>query len=236
MSNKKRSLLIVSVALMLALNGGISLLIVKSMNKTKTVLVAKETLIPRKPIEETDLVSVDLPSHLIPLNIYTEKEEIIGKVVAYHASVYEGMFFFKDALDEPTSSKDAPLLRLKENQIAISFGVDVLSSIGNSLLPGQYVDISMAYVVTKSHTIVDTIFSDVRILAIKDKFGIDMDDPKSQKVPHVVLLALNHDDVNDFHLANRKGKLALVPLLHHEIMDDEALKNESSPLWDYLYE
>ena len=217
MSNKKRSLLIVSIALMLALNGGISLLIVKSMNKTKTVLVAKETLIPRKPIEETDLVSVDLPSHLIPANIYTEKEEIIGKVVAYHASVYEGMFFFKDALDEPTSSKDAPLLRLKENQIAISLGVDVLSSIGNSLLPGQYVDISMAYVVTKSHT-------------------IDMDDPKSQKVPQVVLLALNHKDVNDFHLAKSKGKLALVPLLHHEIMDDEALKNESSPLWDYLYE
>ncbi|NLA78770.1 MAG: Flp pilus assembly protein CpaB [Erysipelothrix sp.] len=236
MSNKKRSLMVVSLVLLILVNVGISTVIVRSLTKTEQVYVAKHVLVPRKPIEESDLQVVDVPRHTILSNIYTKKEDILGKVVAYHTSVFEGMFFFKDALDAPSASQDAPLLRLKENQIAVSMGVDVLTSLGNTLMAGQYVDVSCTYQIPKGATLVDTLFKDVRVLAIKDKYGVDMDDPKSQKVPHVVLLAIDHADVNHFHLALKKGKLDLIPILHGDQVQHEAIKNEASLLWGYFNE
>lgn len=236
MNNKKKSMLVISIALIIFLNVSISFLIVHSMSKSIEVYVAKTKLIPRIPIQANDLEVVKMPKHLIPNNIVQKKEDIIGKVVSYDSSVYQGMFFFQEALDNPIESKDAPLLRLKEKQVAVSLGVDVIQSLGNTLLPGQYVDIVYTYPIRNQNPLVDTIYHNVRVLSLKDRYGLDMEDPKSQKAPHVILLALNHVDANSFYLALNKGKMDLVPVFHTKSIEHESVLNVLSPIWSYLYE
>ncbi len=236
MNNKKKSVIVISIALIVFLNVSISFLIVNTMSKSTQVYVAKSKLIPRIPITEDDLEVINMPKHLIPSNIIQNKDEIIGKVIAYDSSVYQGMFFFSEALDDPIQSKDAPLLRLKENQVAVSLGVDVIQSLGNTLLPGQYVDIVYTYPIRNQNPIVDTIYKNVRVLSLKDRYGLDMDDPKSQKAPHVILLALNHEDANSFYLALNKGEMDLVPVFHNDSIQQESVLNAMSLVWSYLYE
>lgn len=236
MNNKKKSIIVISIALMIVINVSVSFLIVKTLTKSTDVFVAKTTLVPRNPITEDDIQTISLPSNLIPNNIFTSKEDIIGQVVSYDSSIYQGMFFFKEALDDPIKSNDAPLLRLKDNQVAVSLSVDVIKSLGNTLLPGQYVDLVYTYPIRNENPIVDTIYKNVRVLALKDRYGLDMNHPQSQKTPHVILLSLNHKDANSFYLAENKGSFDLVPVLLNEPPNQEAIINESSIIWSYLYE
>jgi|SRR5690554_209038 len=236
MNNKKKSVLVISIALIVFLNVSISFLIVNSMSKSTEVYVAKVKLIPRIPIKEDDIEIIKMPKHLIPSNIVSSKEEIVGKVVSYDSSIYQGMFFFEEALDHPNDSQDAPLLRLKDNQVAVSLGIDVIQSLGNTLLPGQYVDIVYTYPIRNQNPIVETIYKNVRVLSLKDRYGFEMDHPKSQKTPHVILLALNHKDANSFYLALNKGKMDLVPVFHNKAIQQESVLNTMSSVWSYLYE
>lgn len=236
MTNKKKSMIVISIGLVVLLNVGASMLIVSTLSKSEEVLIIKENLTPRSVIKEEHLGMISMPKNTIPSNIYTTKEEVVGKVVSFDASMFKGMFLYKDALEDAESTSDAPLLKLKENQVAVSMGVDVLKSLGNTLLGGQYVDIVMTLPIKKNNPIVETIFSNVRILALKDRYGLDMSDPKSQKSPAVILLAINHHDANDFYLAKNKGQIDLVPLLSGTSISKEAIKKDESIIWSILYE
>ena len=205
MSNKKKSMIIISIGLIIVLNVSGSMIAIHTLTKTVDVIIVNETLKPRSMIESRHLSVVSMPKNTIPSNIYTDESDVVGKFVSFDASLYRGMFLFIDAIESIEGVQDAPLLRLKEGQVAVSIGVDVIKSIGNTLLPGQYVDVVHTFTIRNKNPIVDTIFKDVRVLAIKDRYGLDMSDSKSQKVPHVILLAINHQDANDFYLALRKG-------------------------------
>jgi hypothetical protein len=63
-----------------------------------------------------------------------------------------------------------------------------------------------------------------------------MTDPKSQRAPAVVLLAINHEDANDFYLAKNKGQIDLVPILSGSHIQHEANKKVDSIVWSILHE
>lgn len=236
MTNKKKSMIVVSVGLVVLLNVSGSLLAVRALSKTVDVLLVKQSLPPRTKITEDHLETVSMPKNTIPMNIYVDQDDVIGKVVSFDASLYKGMFLFKEALEDPLLTSDAPLLRLKENQVAVSMGVDVLKSLGNTLLSGQYVDVVVTLSIKKENPLVETIFSNVRVLSVKDRYGLDMTDPKSQRAPAVVLLAINHEDANDFYLAKNKGQIDLIPILSGSSIQEEASKKMDSIIWSILHE
>lgn len=236
MTNKKKSIIVISIGLVILLNVCGSLLAVRALSKTVEVLVVKQTLVPRTKIKEEHLETVAMPKNTIPSNVYLNSEDVIGKVVSFDASLFKGMFLFKDAIEDPMETNDSPLLRLKENQVAVSMGVDVLKSIGNTLLNGQYVDVVVTLSAKRENPLVQTIFSNVRVLSVKDRYGLDMSDPKSQKAPAVILLAINHEDANDFYLAKNKGQIDLVPMLSGTEIQEEAVKIDDSIIWSILHD
>jgi hypothetical protein len=76
----------------------------------------------------------------------------------------------------------------------------------------------------------------VRVLSVKYRYGLDMSDPKSHKAPAVVLLAISHQDANDFYLAKNRGQIDLVPILSGTAIPQEATKKEDSIIWSILHE
>lgn len=200
------------------------------------VPVAAVSIKPRSKIDESHIVMRKVPSALVEGNVYIDKAEIMEQWVKYAVSISSGSFFFHEYLEQADSSKDYPQLMLGEGQGVASLAINLLISAGNTLLPHQYVDIVFTSKDKRKPIVSDIIFYSVRVLAIKDRNGLDMDDPKSQKVPAVALLAMNQVDIPQFIHAQILGDIDLIIKVTNDYYPDEAICNTESAVWRLLNE
>jgi pilus assembly protein CpaB len=191
---------------------------------------------PRSKIDESHIQMLKVPSSMVMGNVFTDKEEIMNKWVKYAVSIAPGSFFYHDYLEETGSLSDYPQLMLHDGQGVASLPVDLLTSAGNTLLPNQYVDIVFTSKDKRKPIVSDVIFHSVRVLAVKDRNGLDMDDSKSQKVPAVVLIAMNKQDIPPFIHAQILGDIDLIIKVMNEFHPQEAICNKESEVWRLLNE
>jgi Flp pilus assembly protein CpaB len=227
---------IVGILVLVAVNFLLFDIAVKRSIDYIEVPVAAKSIKPRSKIDESHIEMRKVPSSLVEGNIFTNKAEIIEQWVKYSVSISSGSFFFHDYLEPADSSKDYPHLMLKEGQGVASLAVDLLISAGNTLLPNQYVDIVFTSKDKRKPIVSDVIFRSVRVLAIKDRNGLAMDDPKSQKVPAVALLAMNQVDIPLFIHAQIFGDIDLIIKVLNDYYPDEAICNTESAVWRLLNE
>ncbi len=198
--------------------------------------VAAKMLSSRSKIDESSFRMQRVPSALVEGNVITDKNELIDRWVKYSVTLAQGSFFYQEYIEDASDSADYPQLMLKEGQGVASLAVDLLISAGNTLLPDQFVDIVFTSKDKRKPIISDVIFRSVRVLAVKDRNGLNMDDPKSQKVPAVVLLALNQEDIPPFIHAQILGDIDLIIKVVNEYYPDEAICNFESQVWRLLNE
>lgn len=198
--------------------------------------VAAKMLSSRSKIDEFSFRMQRVPSALVEDNVIMDKNELIDRWVKYSVTLAEGSFFYKEYIEDASDSADYPQLMLKEGQGVASLAVDLMISAGNTLLPNQFVDIVFTSKDKRKPIISDVIFRSVRVLAVKDRNGLNMDDPKSQKVPAVVLLALNQGDIPPFIHAQILGDIDLIIKVVNENFPDEAVLNFESQVWRLLNE
>lgn len=198
--------------------------------------VAAKMLSSRSKIDEFSFRMQRVPSALVEGNVITDKNELIDRWVKYSVTLAQGSFFYQEYIEDASDSADYPQLMLKEGQGVASLAVDLLISAGNTLLPDQFVDIVFTSKDKRKPIISDVIFRSVRVLAVKDRNGLNMDDPKSQKVPAVVLLALNQEDIPPFIHAQILGDIDLIIKVVNEYYPDEAICNFESQVWRLLNE
>ena len=200
------------------------------------VPIAAKNIQSRTKIDESFIRIQKVPSALIEDNMITDKNDIIDRWVKYSVTLAPGSFFFQEYIEDAEGSVDYPQLMLKVGQGVASLAVDLLISAGNTLLPNQFVDIVFTSKDKRKPIISDVIFRSVRVLAVKDRNGLNMDDPKSQKVPAVVLLALNQEDIPPFIHAQILGDIDLIIKVVNENHPDEAICNCESLVWRLLNE
>jgi Flp pilus assembly protein CpaB len=147
-----------------------------------------------------------------------------------------GSFFYHEYVEEAQNVGDQPQLMLERGQGVASLAVDLLTSAGNTLWPGQYVDIVFTSKDKRKPIISDVIFRSVRVLAVKDRNGLDMSDSKSQKIPAVALLALNQQDIPLFLHAQIFGDIDLIIRLINEFHPLQAIRQTESEVWGLLNE
>lgn len=198
--------------------------------------VAAKMLSSRSKIDEFSFRMQRVPSALVEGNVITDKNELIDRWVKYSVTLAQGSFFYQEYIEDASDSADYPQLMLKEGQGVASLAVDLLISAGNTLLPDQFVDIVFTSKDKRKPIISDVIFRSVRVLAVKDRNGLNMDDPKSQKVPAVVLLALNQEDIPPFIHAQILGDIDLIIKVVNEYYPQEAICNFESQVWRLLNE
>lgn len=198
--------------------------------------VAAISIKPRTKIDESHIMMQKVPSSLVAGNIFTDKAEIIEQWVKYSVSISSGSFFFQEYLEEADKSQDYPQLMLSEGQGVASLAIDLLVSAGNTLVANQFVDIVFTSKDKRKPILSDVIFRSVRVLAIKDRNGIDMDDPKSQKVPAVALLAMKQVDIPPFIHAQILGDIDLIIKVFNDYYPEEAIRNSESAVWGLLNE
>lgn len=155
--------------------------------------VVNTTIYPRSKISEEDISFIEVPKSFINENMYSDKDEIIGKYSDIQTHLPTSSPFYKEVLFDEKDLPDYPSILLNDDQVVYTINSDLVKLSGNSIVMNQKVDIYTTLVRRNEKPIVDLLVSQVRVIGVKDKAGLDVTHPESNKVPHIVLLALNKD-------------------------------------------
>lgn len=148
----------------------------KNLEIVSSVPVAKEKIKAGTRITDEQIEYIDVPaSTLKTVNAVTDAQQIIGKYVNYDTIIPAHSLFYSDALSATDNAPNSIFKDLVEQDAAIMISVDLESTYGNSIMPGDVVDIYVdAQNVTKKGNreyITGPLVTGAKVLAVLDANG-----------------------------------------------------------------
>lgn len=178
------------------------------------------------------------PSMVDGVDIYTNQGDVIGKYANADSIIPEGSLFYQRAVVEKEQLPANIILDYPKGYVLYNLAVTSESTYGNSVYPGNYIDIYLKAVkkVTEGQAITEDnnkmmlgkLLSNIKVLAVKDASGqpvfSNMDE---QKTPAMVVFAVPEE----YYILLKKAEflvtydstLILVPT-------NESLKDEPDDL------
>lgn len=202
---------------------------------TKTY-ISTNNINPREKIKDEDLKEIQVPYKYINNDAFLNKKDIIGKYTDISGKIPKGSLFYKNMLFDEKDLPDFPYLKLKDNQVIFTLSTDLISLSGNSIVEDQIVDIYGTINISKSQFIQDLLISDVRVVSIKDSKGYSLDNPNSNKIPNIINLAINKEDLKYIYYISSIGKIDIFSNSNAYNKDVEAKLNTNSKLINFYEE
>ena len=141
----------------------------------KTALVevyyANQTIQPKTLITADMVSKTQVPSSFIKGNYYKNYEDIVGKYSNYNTMIANGSIFYTDLLIEESSLPDGALHKIQDGNKLVSYKVDTETTYGNSIMPGNLVDIYVKLLNNEGKVVYGKLMEQVEILAVKDSDG-----------------------------------------------------------------
>ncbi|MBQ9046437.1 MAG: hypothetical protein IJ120_00905 [Solobacterium sp.] len=201
----------------------------------RTTYVAARTIPPRTQITEADLTELQIPADYLLDYTYTDKEDIVGKYTEIQGMIPAGSAFYKSMLYREEELPDHPSTQLRSGQAAYTMEVD-LARLGGTVVPGQRVDVYFAAERKDAGVLTGCLIRNVRVIAVKDHRGIDLDREDSSGTPYLAVLAVQQQDISLLTLAEEVGSVRMFTSDETYSSDLEASRAEDSPVLGYLYE
>lgn len=136
-----------------------------------SVPVAKSTIQPKTEITSDLIEKISVPKIAVSSNVITSTSQIIGKYSNVNAVIPKGSMFYKDVLVDKDSLPDTVFSNVKEGEIPYQFAVNTETTYGNSIYPGNKIDIYMKAVDDNGQIMVGRLLENVEVLAVKDSQG-----------------------------------------------------------------
>lgn len=196
--------------------------------------VASKDIYARTKIDESMIDYIEVPSAYVKDNAYVNEEDIIGKYSELGYKIEKGSLFYIGDLFHEGELPDAPSLKLKKGQTAFTLPVDLVKLAGNSIVEGQKVDVYISIDQAKGTPVVDNLIKAVRVLSVKDRNGVDINDEDSSHVPYVAILAINDEQITYLKVAERIGEIDIMAPSVNYAQGEESILNESSAVLTLL--
>lgn len=165
------------------------------------VPIANKTIGPRTEITLDMISYIDIQQSAIKSNVLTnvnndnQPKKIVGRYTNVNCTIPEGSFFFDGmvilASELPDSFLDDP--DLKEGMVAYNYSVNMTSTYGNSIYPGNYVDI---YFRGKedAKVVFGKLVQNVKVLAVKDSSGNHVfENMEEKREPSQIIFAVTSE-------------------------------------------
>ena len=161
----------------------------------KTALVdvyyAKETIQPKTLITEDMVAKMSVPASFIKGTYYKNYQDIVGKYSNYNTMIASGSIFYSDLLVEESNLPDAVLYNVNEGERVVSFPVDTVSTYGNSIMPGNIVDIYVKLYDDDDKLVYGEFYENIEILGVKDASGKNVfENTEETRTPSYVYFSL----------------------------------------------
>ncbi len=164
---------------------------VKSAINPKMMPYAKTTLSARHVITAEDIGLIEVNSAVIKkaTNLVDSVNDLIGKEVTYGNTIHAGSLFYEEDVTEPKLSPDYVLNDIKDGYTAFSLSVDPLSTYGNNIAIGSYIDLYFKGEDDYGKIIYTNFVKSIQVLDVRDSKGISLGNNKSDK-PAELLFAV----------------------------------------------
>jgi len=230
---KSLMIAVITVVLGLLFSAAVNLRAEQKLN-LKTTWIAARDIPPRTKITEQDLLEAEIPNAYLLDQTVNEKEEIIGKYTDIQGKIPAGSAFYREMLTAEEDLPDNPTAQLREGQSAYTLETD-LARLGGTILPGQKVDIYASMTDRDGSPVSGCLIENVRVIAVKDHKGLDLDDPESSGTPYLTILAVMRRDLPYLSAAETAGSVRLIASVQTYAGDvKEARLVEDSELLNYL--
>jgi hypothetical protein len=168
----------------------------------KKMPYALETIQPREKITESMIGYANVPPSMVIGNYISNANYIIGKYANYNTLIPAGSLFYSDAIVAAEDLPDSAFLSIPEGNIPFNFPVDIESTYGNSIFPGNYINIYFKALNEEGKIIVGKLIENIKVLAVKDSSGKHVfENTSEERVPSSIIFAVPEE----LHLLLRKA-------------------------------
>lgn len=236
--NKNVITIIGVIAILVLLYFGYSSQINKAVEPVQ-IPVAAETIQPRTEITDDMINIVDMPNISLTDNVIRLKSNIVGKYSNVNTVIPEGSMFYTDTVIEKAQLPDSIFLKVKKGEMIYQFPVNMETSFGNSIFPGNKIDIYMKIGNGNDEKIMlGKLVENVEVLAVRDNSGRDVfENSEENRTPAYLLFGLPEDINLLLQKASYMGSLGvdLYPIPHGgAVVTEGATELSTQQLVDYI--
>jgi len=149
---------------------------------------------PRTEITSDMIGYIEIPQSSLKGNVLTNvNTQIIGMYTNVNCIIPQGSFFYKDSIVKFSELPDSFLIDIPDNMVAYNFKVNTMATYGNSMYPGNYVDVYFKGV-ESNKIILGKLVENIRILAVKDADGNHVfENSTENRVPNQIIFAVTNE-------------------------------------------
>ena len=132
--------------------------------------------------------------------------------VTYGTSVPEGAFFYAEQVVTCSSMPNSILDDMPDGYTTFSMSVDIHTTYGNSMYPGDYIDLYVRMRSSDNRTIFGKLIESIEIRDVRDSQGVSVFLTSQAKTPSELLFAVPDDLFWLLNVATEINSLELVPV------------------------
>jgi len=156
---------------------------IKSSINPITVPYASEQIPAGTQITESMISTRQVPPSMLEGDVITNMGEIVDKYSAADVVIPKGSLFYKRAVVEKEQLPANIILQYPKGYVLYNLSVDTASTYGNSVYPGNYIDIYLkavnkidennqqAFAKDADKIMLGKLFANIEVLAVKDSAG-----------------------------------------------------------------
>ena len=197
-----------------------------------TVPYAKTQIASGIQITDKMVGTTQIPPSMLTDDVYRTVSDVVGKYSNADTIIPRGSLFFDRNVVEKEELPANIILDLKEGYVLYNLAVDTKKAYGNSIYPGNYIDIylkartkEIAGVTTdQKRVLLDRLLKNVKVIAVKDDKGKPVfKDLDENREPAMVIFALPEDYYKMLKKAEflRTYDSELIPVPTNESLKDE---------------
>lgn len=188
-----------------------------------SVPYAKQTIGPRTKITNDMIGYLDIQQSSIMGNVlFNAERDIINMYTNINSTIPEGSLFYEGIIVRFEELADSFLIDMPKDENgnymeAYDFKVNTSSTYGNSIYPGNYIDIYFTRKddnATEGLVLYGKVASNVKVLAVKDSAGNHVfENTTANRQPSQMILAVNEELLSLLRVAEKisNSELILVP-------------------------
>ena len=193
--NKNTVTIIGVVAILALLYFGYSTTVSKAVSPV-SVPVAATTIQPRTLITEDMVTTVDIAANAVSDDVIQNQNSIIGKYSNVNSVIPEGSMFYSALLTTAEELPDSSFVKVAKDEVPYNFPVTMDSTYGNSIYPGNLIDIYMKAENADGQVMVGRLVENIEVLAVKDSSGKHVFENTSEERTPAFLIFGVKDEIN----------------------------------------
>ncbi len=209
---------------------------IKKQTQPVNLPVAAHTIYENSEITSEDVTYKQVANSMLGQNVVRNSNEVVGKYTKVGVTVAEGSPFYYELID---SKENIPgnwieQLDYEAGELGYYMSVDVVSTLGNSVLPNSYIDIYMKATDENGTVMFGKLMKNVKVLVTHDSSGKNAFSGEGNSAPTKIGFAVDQDMYILLHKAEYLNIDLIIAPRGKTVPTDDYLIVTSATLRDYI--